>query len=184
MNIHSGEPSDEQLETQFRDGDDAAFEVLYRRYRQPLMRYLTRLCGNLVEAQDLMQDTFLRVFTSQSQKPRGIFRVWLYKVATNVYRSHLRKRAVRREIHLGDQSEQTTAFHPMDQSADDAISRQIREAVQSLPPLHRTTVILSHFQGLSYSEIAQIEDCSTGAIKFRMFQARKMLRDKLRSGPA
>ena len=181
MNIHRGEPSDEQLETQFRAGDESGFEILYRRYRHPLMRYLTRLCGNLVEAQDLMQETFVRVFVSQSRTPRGIFRVWLYKVATNVYRGFLRKRAVRRETHLGEQSEQIIASHKKGQSANDVISRRIREAVQSLPPLHRTTVILLHFQGLSYPEIAQIEGCTVGAIRSRIFHARRMLRDKLRT---
>lgn len=174
------ELSDERLEGFFRSGDDQAFEILYERYKRPLLSYLTRLCGDLTEAQEFFQETFVRVFMSASPPAPGVFRVWLYKVATNVYRGALRRRAVRRHVALVDQPERVPAANSSNMPVGSApTAQEIRSAVESLPRKYRTVIILSCFQGLRYAAIGEVEGCSVGTVKSRMFEARKMLRKKL-----
>lgn len=174
--------TDERLETLFRAGDDSAFEVLYQRYRRPLLGYLTRLCGNVTRAQDMFQETFVRVFTSRCALGGGIFRVWLYKVATNVYRETMRKQAVRRELPLGPQADQAGAFDSTDAQAWKKLAaNELHAAVHSLSDKYRISIMLSCFQGFSYADIAQLEACSVEAVKSCIFEARKMLRSKLSS---
>ncbi|MBI3085160.1 MAG: sigma-70 family RNA polymerase sigma factor [candidate division NC10 bacterium] len=172
------QPSDQELMLAVKAGDRAAFEALYRRYRDRLHAFLVRYTGDPATAQDLFQETFLRVFRDRARyEPRAAFATWLFTIARNLSLDSLKKPAAKPV-----QSE--AAIQVVPDPAPDALQglerreadTALRRALTSLPEDDRAILLLSRFEGLRYSQIAEILGTSEGAVKVRAHRALQALR--------
>ncbi len=180
--------SDEALLSSSLDGNTVAFDLLVDRYYERIYGYLNRFLKDSDMAEDLLQETFLRVW-----KKRGEFRniasfsTWIYTIAGNLARSEWRRRKRWRMLRLGpSDSEDEPEFELAD---DGAIPDQIVESrlaaselvdeVAKLPERYRQVVILRDIQEMSYEEIAGIVQVPVGTVKSRLNRGRLILQEKL-----
>jgi len=171
-------------------GDDLALNEIMGRWKQPLASYLVRLLGNHEDAVDLTMETFARVYESRHRyAPSARFARWLFTIATNLARNHVRWKERHPEVTLETDEEGKS---PLDQVAMDApcAARQletkeraqaVQKAIIELPPDLRTAVLLFEYEGLSHAEIAVVENCSAKAVETRLYRARQFLEQKLSS---
>jgi len=184
--------SDHNLLARTREGDEAAFAEIVARYRRPLTNYIHRLLNDYDAAVDLAQETFVRLYGARDRYHTGYaFSTYIYRIATNLAISEIRKRRRRRLVSLtcvfkSKDAEDTIAYDPADEQplADSALilrERQlaVRRAIASLPTNYRIPVVLRDIEGLSYEQIAHMLDVSEGTIKSRISRARTFLRQKL-----
>jgi RNA polymerase sigma-70 factor (ECF subfamily) len=173
-------------------GDKAAFEHLVRRYGGSVLGYLTRISGNRQRAEDLFQETFKRVHEKAHQLRSDQFKGWLFKIATNVAMDGMRRKKPMKPISLNQTSDCTNGC---DSSADLAVAdtstepsrqviraeqrQQVRNCIESLPDKQRTTLVLAYYEQLSYSQVAQVLNCSVGTVKTQMYRALKKLAKQL-----
>jgi RNA polymerase sigma-70 factor (ECF subfamily) len=182
--------SDEDLMEQFQAGTVEAFNILVERYSERLMHYLYGFLGDARRCEDLLQETFLRVYRNRHSYQRiAKFSTWLYTIAGNLARSEYRKRKRRRvysiqsvnrddeeyEIALPDET-----FSP-DKHAESTIQdKYIQEALRSIPADFREVVVLRDVQQLTYEEIAQITGLPMGTVKSRINRGRTKLQALLK----
>jgi len=182
--------SDEDLMEQFQAGTVEAFNILVERYSERLMHYLYGFLGDARRCEDLLQETFLRVYRNRHSYQRiAKFSTWLYTIAGNLARSEYRKRKRRRvysiqsvnrddeeyEIALPDET-----FLP-DKHAESTIQdKYIQEALRSIPADFREVVVLRDVQQLTYEEIAQITGLPMGTVKSRINRGRTKLQALLK----
>jgi RNA polymerase sigma-70 factor (ECF subfamily) len=175
--------SDEELMARVMRGDRDALTPLAVRYHRPLLGYLYRLTGGqLPLAEDLVQETFVRLLNQRSYRPGRAFRPWLYAVATNVARDHFRSPAARRAGELGDAlavSLRDGAPGPEERALRAEEGRAVRQALARLSEEQRVTLFLRFYQGLSLAEIAATLETPLGTVKSRLFAALRRLRDLL-----
>jgi RNA polymerase sigma-70 factor (ECF subfamily) len=178
------QPSDEAVFERFLDGDVAAYRTLIERYHDDLIRFLTRLVGDRSAAEDIFQETFLQIHQSaQTFDTSRRFRPWLFTIAANKGRDHLRKRIRQRTVELsapiggsdGSASfvdllevDVPTPFAAMDAADRD---RMVQGALSTLQPALREVLLLAYFQRLSYQQIADDLGIPLGTVKSRMHAA-------------
>jgi RNA polymerase sigma-70 factor, ECF subfamily len=189
----SSQHEDQELVRRTLRGDKGAFEMIVRRYQQPMVNYIGRMVREREMALDFSQEIFLKVYASLgSYRPQYKFSTWLFKIASNFMIDHWRKKKL--ATTSIDQS-----FDPDDdgrrlQVADESFSvgRQyelkeirgrIEAALERVPPALRELFVWRHVDGLSYEEMAEIKKLPLGTVKNRVFQAKEMLR-KLLEEPA
>lgn len=184
--------SDHQLIEATKQGDEAAFAEIVNRYRNPLTNYLFRMLNDYEEAVDLAQETFVRVyFAIDRYHTDYAFSTYIYRIATNLAISEIRKKRRRKLLSLTSffQSEEgeTQEFHPTDEKSlpdenliENERNKTIEKAIATLPDKYRAPIILREIQELSYEEIAQILGLGLGTTKSRISRARALLRDKLK----
>ena len=183
--------SDEDLMMKCRKGDIGAFELLVRRYQNPLINYIHRSIDDYHRAEDLSQETFLRVFKSADRyQPTASFRSWLYTIATNLCRNEIRNRSRRNTYFFEDLVEededvyqteimQDTRYQP-DILLEKKEQRQmIRKALAQLPENQRVALTLVTYHDLRYEEVAEILGCSVGAVKALIHRARQKMKKLL-----
>lgn len=172
------EPSDEALmERYVRDGDRAAFEELFRRYAPRMLGLFRRSTGRDDLAQDLVQQTFLHMHRARRDFRLGRpVRPWLFAIAMNVRRDHVRRTSRRSETPLDPVRHGEPSQAP---EASTATERVVRRALQQLPEAQREVVLLHYYEGLSMREVAQAVGASRSAVKVRAHRAYKVLRDIL-----
>ena len=185
----------ERIETllidELRDGDMAALAILVEKYKRLVYRVAIQITKNHEDANDVMQDTFLKVYESiHSFRQDAAFETWLYRIVVNHATNLVKRRERRREYSLSVISE--TEIHPdLKRTAELANNphldaerkerqRWVTQAVNSLPLKQRTVVILHEFEGLTHPEIAAILNCSEGTVRSRLHYARQKLRDLLK----
>jgi RNA polymerase sigma-70 factor (ECF subfamily) len=185
--------SDHALIEAAKNGDEAAFAVIVSRYRNPITNYLYRFLNDYEEAVDLAQETFVRVyFAIDRYHTDYAFSTYIYRIATNLAISELRKRKRRTILSLTGlfqtESDDTTEFQPTDNKAlpdkdliDDEQGRVIARAIATLPPKYRVPVILRDIEGRTYEEIATILELGLGTTKSRISRARGLLKEKLKN---
>jgi RNA polymerase sigma-70 factor, ECF subfamily len=181
-------PSDSDLITHARAGDTAGLRMLIDRHKDPMVNYLTRMTGSRVRAEELAQESFVRLYTSPPRVDNGAsLGPWLYRVATNLLRSDERRgRAARRLRWLLRQREPAPggAEGSGDQErrllADEA-QRQTQAALAALPLAFRAPLVLREIQGLSYEEIAVALGSPLGTVRSRINRGRALLRERLAS---
>ena len=172
-------------------GHDAALNDLMARHARPVFQFLCRMLGNEDDANDLAQETFVRVYQHRASfKPGARFTTWLYTIAANLARNHHRWRARHPNVSLDAESETTgqsigavlPASDPAPDSAAVATERAaaVRAAVEKLPPDMREVIILCEWQDLSSAEAAAILETTPKAIDNRLYRARNLLRDRLK----
>jgi RNA polymerase sigma-70 factor (ECF subfamily) len=175
-------------------GDHDAFAELVARYRNQITSYIYRMVNDYDTAVDLAQETFLRVYRAAGRyQTTHAFSTYIYRIATNLAISELRKRKRRRLVSLtgllspADGDEQIDFNPPDDQPLQDitlidAERREvIRRAISTLPDRYRAPLVLRDVEGKSYDEIASILQTSEGTVKSRINRARNFLRDKMRN---
>lgn len=175
-----------------KNGDESAFSAIVGRYKSPITNYLYRFLNDYEEAVDLTQETFVRVyFAIDRYHTDYAFSTYIYRIATNLAISELRKRKRRTILSLtglfqSDEDDQTE-FQPPDHRSrpdedlvEDERSRVIAKAIVTLPPKYRVPIILRDIEGKTYDEIAEILDLGLGTTKSRISRARGLLKEKLR----
>ncbi len=182
---------DEQLMARYQEGEEAAFTELVRRYKSRLVHTAYRVVGDSDKAEDVAQETFLRVHRN-AHRYRNIakFSTWIYTIALNVARNELRNTKRKRLVSLDafgssqDSDSERTTFDIPDESARpdlDMENSELREifqrAIAELPVRYRTVFVLRDIQGLSYEEIATIMRMPKGTVKSRMNRARQRFRE-------
>jgi RNA polymerase sigma-70 factor (ECF subfamily) len=174
--------TDAHLMARVQRGETAAFERLVQQYTRPLYAFFIRLAGSVADAEDLVQETFLRVY-----KVRGTFDTqraltpWIYGIAAHVWADYGRKRGsvqatMDRVIQELGTPEAGEVSDVGDQAARRDIARHVREAIQQLPEEHRLVLILRHYHGLSYADVGQALGISVGTVKSRLHYALARLR--------
>jgi RNA polymerase sigma-70 factor (ECF subfamily) len=172
-------------------GHEAALSDLMGRHGLKLFHYLIRQLQDEAEAADLAQETFVRVYLHcRKFKRSASFSTWLYTIATNLARSHLRSRARRPQVSLEVESEATGAslkdtlpeqgFSPSEALQAEERAEAVRSALALLPEELRTPLILAEYEELPQSEIATVLDCSAKAVETRIYRARQQLRSILK----
>ena len=162
-------------------GDARAFESLVRRYRKRIFALALHMTGSASEADDIAQEVFLKAFRALPQfEGRSQFFTWVYRMAVNRSLNQRRDRARRGEDPLDDpRVELAVAVDARNNPGRAAELRQtyalLLEALDSLPPEMKTTVVLVALQGLGHGEAAVIQECPTGTIAWRMHKARERL---------
>jgi len=173
---------DVQLMLAFRAGDDSAFDGLFRRWAGPLLRYLERMVGDVGTAEELVQETFFRVYRARERyEPRARFSTWLYRIGTNLALNEL-KRPRRRGPHDGEGIEE---IHSGATPTDDLvgarrIGSEMERELALLPERQRMALWLSAVDGHSYAEVATILDTTEKSVKALVHRGRTALLGRLR----
>ena len=173
-------------------GDEDAFAELVGRYRNQITSYIYRMTNDYDGAVDLAQETFLRVYRAAGRyQTTHAFSTYIYRIATNLAISELRKRKRRRLVSLtglltSNDGHEAMDFNPPDErplqdaSLVDAERREVvKRAIATLPEKYRAPLVLRDVEGKSYDEIATILQTSEGTVKSRINRARNFLRDKM-----
>ncbi|NTU83034.1 MAG: sigma-70 family RNA polymerase sigma factor [Chloroflexales bacterium] len=173
-------------------GDVEAFNQLVRLYEGRVYNLCYRMLGDADAAADVTQDTFISAYRNLSRFRGGLFRSWLFRIATNACYDALRVRKRRPSISLsgaGNLDDDGPAFDLPDtgESPDERALRHelaaaIQQGLEQLPEDQRVVVILSDVQGLAYDEIAEVTSTNLGTVKSRLSRARARLREILRAG--
>lgn len=178
------ETSDRELIAAVLDGSEAAFGALVDRYKDRVFRLLGRYCRDSVECEDLAQDVFLKVFRKlHTFNHDSQFFTWLYRITVNAATDHL-SRASSRRLRLvedtglfeHDDRDRENPTTPLEQ---EELARVTRELVDQLPEKFRTILVLREFEGLSYTDIAEVLDIQLGTVESRLFRARQRFKDAL-----
>ncbi|MFN0196441.1 MAG: RNA polymerase sigma factor [Planctomycetaceae bacterium] len=189
--MDAGELDDDQLMIFVQSGESDAFEELVRRYQGPLWSFFFRNCRDAQFAEDLTQETLLRLHhQSWDYLPRGCFRGWLFRIGRNLMIDNIRKRSHDILIHAqkGTREDESSLI---DLIADDILStddrirtQELQEIVDQLldqfPEEQRLTFSLHHFGGLSLSEIAEALETNIATCKSRLRLTREKLQEALK----
>lgn len=172
------EPSDEALIAQAAAGEPSTFTRLAKRYERSLYCFCLALVGDAEMARDLAQDTLLEVWrTRQSYRPTSTFRAYLFTIARNRGRSHLRWRSIRRFVGL-DQVK-TTVEGPASRLLAADRDRQLWASLERLPEHFRLPLVLRFVEELEYEEIAAIIGRTPSTARSRVHYGLKALADQL-----
>ena len=184
---------DDKLVARYLAGEIEAFDEILRRYKGGLFSYLYSMVGSREDAEDLLQETFLRVIAALPRyRARGRFRAWIFKIARNLVMDRVRKLMVtgapvrlatahRDEIELGN-----TVFNKSDDKPsprDVAMAHEKRDwidnAIQKLPAAQKEVFTLREHAGMPFREIATVQRSPIGTVLARMHYALKKLRTEL-----
>jgi RNA polymerase sigma-70 factor (ECF subfamily) len=191
-------PTDEHLVREFLDGDAASFELLVRRHSPELFQFALRLTGSSMAAEDVVQETFLKVYTSaESFDPARRFKPWLFTVAANKARDQLRRRGRRREVPFDAQinNDQNTKQRYLDLLLGESTApdedllvdekrRLVRDVVEEMPDKLAEVLVLAYYHRFPYKEIGEILDVPLGTVKSRLHAAVSWFADHYRRAVA
>ena len=169
-----------------RKGDDDAFRLLVERHSRSVFRVAYRITGCEQDAEDLVQETFLRAYRNlRSFQDRANFGTWIYRIAVNCSLDWLRKRHPPEELKDDSESDYQESAYVINGPTtipDRMIVRlevrdRVRNALEELSPLERAAFVLRHFEGMSIEEISGTLGLQSSAAKHSIFRAvRKMRR--------
>jgi RNA polymerase sigma-70 factor (ECF subfamily) len=166
-------------------GERSALAPLVERYHGPLLGYLFRLTnGNRALAEDLVQETFLRLLQQHSYRSNRSFKPWLYAIATNLARDYFRSAIARRTTSLEDQTLPDVAdphVGPEEVTQANDQTQAITRAMEQIGQEHQIVLILRFYGGLSLKEISESLDIPLGTVKSRLSNGTHRLRDLLSS---
>ncbi len=166
----------EELIDGLKKRDDAAFKKVMAMYKNKIYNYLRVLVNNNELAEELTQDTFVKVYFKAHTLRTENFNSWIYTIATNLARSEFRKNKIKYMFSLADVKEENFSVNP---SFDSEIV--IEQLVARLPEKYRIPLVMKEIQNFSFDEIAAILKKPVGTIKTLVFRGKKQLRDYLES---
>lgn len=180
--------SDEDLIERFQQGDTSAYESIVKRYKDQLLNFVFRFLANEEEAEDVVQETFLRVYRNRFAYTRvAKFSTWIYTIAGNLARTELRRRKRRRLFSISDMGIEDRDYEISDEvfnpetHVDSALQEEIiQREISKLSPKFREVIILRDVQELSYEEISKIIRVPIGTVKSRVNRARLRLQNRLK----
>ena len=180
------EPSDELHGTAVFDatGDKStmpSWDELVRQHADRVYRLAYRLSGNQHDAEDLTQETFIRVFRSVQNYQPGTFEGWLHRITTNLFLDMVRRRARIRMEALPEDYDRVPAQDPDPEQIyhDSRLGADLQAALDALPPEFRAAVVLCDIEGLSYEEIGATLGVKLGTVRSRIHRGRQGIRDYL-----
>jgi RNA polymerase sigma-70 factor (ECF subfamily) len=180
--------TDERLVELSLDGDEDAFGILVRRYQRRLTAFLGQLVGDLELARELSQEAFVRAWSALERfDPRYRFSTWLFRIAHNLGIDQLRRRRLQtvslyRTDSEGGEVEVVVPDankDPLGHLENHALASELRQVIDGLRPEYRELILLRHFAGLSYQEIAEFKGMPLGTVKNKLFRAHSVLRKAL-----
>lgn len=185
--------TDQEIVAQAREGREAAYRELIRRYERPVFSLILRMVRDHQLAEDLAQETFIKALNAiASYRPEFKFSSWIFKIANNAAIDHLRRRELdtlsidgaphatsaedieATALQVGDKSES-----PLAELEARELGSAIERAIGRLRPEYRSCIMLRHVEGMAYEEIAQLLDLPLGTVKTYIHRARHELRDIL-----
>jgi len=181
--------SDEAAAARAKAGDADAFRVLVERHSRPLFRLAFRMTGNEQDAEDIVQDTFLRAYRRiEKFDERASFGTWLYRITVNCSLDLVRARKRRSEQsgsanpEMDDliQSLPSTGATPDRMAMSGEARQRIAEAMEELSASERTAFVLRHFEGMCIDEVSRVLGCRPGAARHCVFRAVQKLRRALK----
>lgn len=166
-------------------GEKQAFELLVRKYQQPIMNYIGRMVGDRETAADFTQDVFVRAYASlRSFEPNYKFTTWLFRIASNLVIDHWRKKKIP-ALSIGEPAEEGSGL-ALDVAENEPsvarkfelaeLSRRIENLLERLPASQRELFVWRHVNELSYKEMAEIKNLPLGTVKNRVYQAKETIR--------
>ncbi len=172
---------EKELVRRMKAGDKQAFDALYEKYKNILLRMAYLVSGQMYDAEDIVQETFVKCFLhiGDLRKNDG-FKPWLFQILYRTAYGHGKKR--RREIPEEDiaiRADATDGITSLDRIIQTETDQKVKQAVQSLDFKHRAVVVLYYFNEMPMKEIARVLGCTEGTVKSRLFAARKKLKGKL-----
>jgi len=179
--------TDEQLMKMFQKGDDEAYNHLVTKYKDRILNYIINFTGHYESAQDLAQDTFLKVYIKKhSYKEIAKFSTWLYTIAGNLAKTELRKIKRRKTYNVSALSNDDKEFvlkvpekDAIDETDQYGQSEFMQSALLELDDDFRNIIILREIQGTSYEIISKILKLPLGTVKSRINRGKLKLRDIL-----
>ena len=158
-----------------------SWDELVRQHADRVYRLAYRLSGNQQDAEDLTQETFIRVFRSVKNYQPGTFEGWLHRITTNLFLDMVRRRARIRMDALPEDYDRVPADQPNPEQIfhDARLGADLQAALDSLPPEFRAAVVLCDIEGLSYEEIGATLGVKLGTVRSRIHRGRQALRDFL-----
>lgn len=180
-------PTDEELIFRFQEGDVYAFEQIVQRYKDPLVNFIYNFLGSRIDAEDVVQETFLRVYKNKHLYRRiAKFSTWIYTIASNLAKTELRRRKRRKMFSLSQMGYEDKDFDlpsgtrtPESVVDGDMKEATIRREIEALPPKFREVVILRDIEEFSYEEISDILKIPIGTVKSRVNRGRIRLQKLL-----
>ncbi len=183
--------SDQLLVERVQAGERQAFDLLVSKYQRRLMRLVSRIVHDSAEAEDVVQETFIKAFRALRHfRGDSAFYTWLYRIGINTAKNFLVTRSRRTPTSTDTDAEAAEAFEGSDQLRDintpesmlasKQIAATVNAAMDALPLDLRTAIVLREIEGLSYEEISDIMACPIGTVRSRIFRARETIAEKLR----
>ncbi len=180
--------SDEILIKKFQEGDVGAYNQLVYRFKDRLLNFIYRFVNDLDQAEDLVQDTLLKLYTHKdSYQEIAKFSTWLYTIAANLARTELRKKKRRKTFSVTELSREDREFiiassdvDPSEDLSSQNFEKSVQRALAELPDDFKTIIILRDIQELSYDEISKIVDVPLGTVKSRINRGRVKLQQLLK----
>jgi len=168
--------TDAELVLEVLAGRTRAYAGLVERYHEPLLRLARHLLGNSADAEDVVQETFIRAYRGlRAYRERQTFRAWLYRILVNRCRSAGRQRG-RREARLAPEGLAEREPHTPAGASDLELGSQLGRAMEGLDGLHREAFLLKIGEEMDYDEIASLTGASVSALKMRVKRARDHIR--------
>jgi RNA polymerase sigma-70 factor (ECF subfamily) len=179
-----------QLVNELQAGSETAFDWLVTHYHGPVYNLILSMLGDVSDAADGTQEVFLKAFRGiRSFRQGSSLKTWLYRIAIREALNHKRwfKRHLQKNVSIDAEAEeghasieiQDLGATPFEQLAAHEIQAAVQMALQEVPEVFRSAVILRDLEGLSYDEIAEVLECSVGTVKSRILRGRRALKDLL-----
>jgi RNA polymerase sigma-70 factor (ECF subfamily) len=179
-----------RLVTELQAGSETAFDWLVTHYHGPVYNLILSMLGDVADAADGTQEVFLKAFRGiRSFRQGSSLKTWLYRIAIREALNHKRwfKRHLQKNVSIDAEPEEghaaieieDLAATPFEQFAAHEIQAAVQSALQEIPEVFRSAVILRDLEGLSYEEIAEVLECSAGTVKSRILRGRRALKDLL-----
>ncbi len=190
MSTPAGDAEDQEAIRAVLAGNREAFRSVVERHSRSILNLAYRMTGNAADAEELTQETFLQAYVRLGEFRLGArFHPWIYTIALNLCRSHLRRRRLTMWLTPAATAE---SDHPVREPRggepdpeQELLAREaercLQEAVQELPPKYREVFVLRQAQGLSYEEIAGLLGLPLGTVEARLFRARRRLLKSLQA---
>lgn len=181
--------SDEKLMFESQNGDNKAFDIIVQRYKDRLTNFIYRYIGNYDDADDIVQDTFVRVYTSKHlYKEIAKFSTWVYTIAINIAKTKVirDKKVIKTPLIVGTDDEQWELdlidedASPESKANSMLLNKYIQDALLSINELYRELVILRDVENFSYEEIVEMTGLPMGTVKSRINRGREKLQEILK----
>lgn len=179
MQKQSEKDIDFTLMRAIQKGDMVAFNAMVNRYKDRLMNVIGRMLSSQEEAEDIVQETFVRVYQHrQSFNFQHCFSTWIYTIGLNLARNELRKRRRFKFFEISEFQGNEKEF-AVDPKLPNRLPELLSEAMDTLPRKYREAFLLRDIDEMPYEEVAKVLDVPLGTVKSRVNRARLMLREKL-----
>jgi RNA polymerase sigma-70 factor (ECF subfamily) len=179
-----------ELVVELQAGSETAFDWLVTHYHAPVYNLILGMLGDVADAADGTQEVFLKAFRGiRGFRSGSSLKTWLYRIAVREALNHRRwfKRHLQKNVSIDAEPEEGHAHidvedlgaSPFEQLATREIQSAVQHALDQVPDVFRSAVILRDIEGLSYEEVAEVLECSVGTVKSRILRGRRALREIL-----